>query len=96
MPARTTTTGRGGAYIILLVAFLVTAGVVSAVLAAAEPEATEALEARVDGYLQPYVETGNFSGSVLVARRGEVLVSKAYGHSDEAGEVPNPTSTVST
>ena len=27
---------------------------------------TTSLEAKVDGYLKPYLETGNFSGSVLI------------------------------
>jgi CubicO group peptidase (beta-lactamase class C family) len=46
---------------------------------AAELGAEEPLEPRVDRYLEPYLETGNFSGALLVAREGEVLLTKAYG-----------------
>jgi CubicO group peptidase (beta-lactamase class C family) len=37
------------------------------------------LGAKVDAYMQPYVEGNNFSGSILIARGGKVLVSKGYG-----------------
>ncbi len=38
-----------------------------------------AIEAEVDAYIQPYLEGNNFSGAVLIARKGKVLVSKGYG-----------------
>jgi CubicO group peptidase (beta-lactamase class C family) len=37
------------------------------------------LGAKVDAYIQPYVEGNNFSGSILIAKGGEILVSKGYG-----------------
>ena len=37
------------------------------------------LDARVDAYLRPFVEGGNFSGAILLARDGKPLVSRAYG-----------------
>lgn len=34
---------------------------------------------KIDDYLRAYEDKGLFSGSVLVARKGEILVSKGYG-----------------
>lgn len=48
---------------------------------------------RVDAYLAPLVEMGIFSGTVLVARDGEVLVHRAYGDAETATETPNTTDT---
>ena len=55
---------------------------------------TTSLEAKVDGYLKPYLETGNFSGSVLIGREGELLLSKGYGLANLEGRVPNGPQTV--
>lgn len=52
------------------------------------------LEARVDRVVEPYLATGNFSGSVLVARKGKILLSKGYGFSDRKKQVPNGPQTV--
>ncbi len=56
--------------------------------------ATAALEASVDRHLAPYLDTGNFSGVVLVARGERVLLVKAYGLANQELEVPNNPSTV--
>lgn len=37
------------------------------------------LTSKVEGYLKPYVETGNFSGTVLIAKKGKILFHKGYG-----------------
>jgi CubicO group peptidase (beta-lactamase class C family) len=58
------------------------------------PKATpEALTRAVDAYVAPLVESGLFSGTVLLARGGEVLVERAYGQADIAGKVPNAVTT---
>ena len=44
-----------------------------------DPPDEPSLEARVDAHLKPYLDTANFSGSVLIAREGEILLSKGYG-----------------
>jgi D-alanyl-D-alanine carboxypeptidase len=49
--------------------------------------------ASVDAYLKPYVETGNFSGSVLVRRDGRNIFQKAYGFANRAQGVKNSNST---
>lgn len=40
-------------------------------------------------YLQAYLETGYFMGSVLVARAGEVLLNQSYGMANLEHRVPN-------
>src|SRR5262245_24471349 len=45
--------------------------------AAANPADT--FDARVDAYLRPFVDGGNFSGAVLVAREEKPIVDRAYG-----------------
>ncbi len=37
------------------------------------------LEAKVDAYVRPYLEIKGFSGSVLVASKGKILLRKGYG-----------------
>jgi CubicO group peptidase (beta-lactamase class C family) len=48
-----------------------------------------AVTTKIDGYVQPYVVTGNFSGTILVAQKGKVQYLKAFGLADEALNVPN-------
>lgn len=45
---------------------------------AAEPPSPD-LAAKVDAYVQPFVESNNFSGVILIAQGNKVLVRKAYG-----------------
>lgn len=52
------------------------------------------LEQKIDSYIQNYVEANNFSGTVLVARGGEILYKKAHGLADRANDVPCQTNTV--
>ena len=76
-------------------AFLVTmAFAASVVSAATETPSTETLAAEVDRYLQPYIETGNFSGSILIGRGGKVLLSKSYGMANREHRVANTPNTV--
>lgn len=63
---------------------LVVASVISPSLTVAQ-----SLEDQVEAYLEPFVATNNFSGSVLIAQKGEVLLSRGYGYADVAREVPN-------
>ncbi len=48
-----------------------------------------ALEARIDEYVRPYQELGSFSGSILIARGGKILLSKGYGMANYELSVPN-------
>lgn len=61
----------------------------------AVPEArAQQLASKVDEYMKAAVSRGNFSGSVLIAREGEVLVSKGYGMASLELDVPNTPRTV--
>ena len=43
----------------------------------------------IDTYLNTLVRLGSFSGSVLIARNGEVLLSKGYGFADHEQKILN-------
>lgn len=49
----------------------------------------QSIESKLDGYINAYVELGKFSGSVLVAKEGKILLSKGYGMANIEHEVPN-------
>jgi CubicO group peptidase (beta-lactamase class C family) len=44
---------------------------------------------RLEAYLKPFVETGNLTGTVLVARKGRVLFRHSYGMANYELHVPN-------
>ena len=48
-----------------------------------------ALALALDSYINGYVGRERFSGSVLVARRGHVLLSKGYGMANREHDIPN-------
>jgi CubicO group peptidase (beta-lactamase class C family) len=48
---------------------------------------------RMDQVVQPYVADKKFMGSVLVARGGEVLLSKGYGSANLEWNIPNSPAT---
>src|SRR5499425_523913 len=45
--------------------------------------------AAIDGYLQPYVQSENFSGVVLGEKSGRVVFEKAYGFADREKRLRN-------
>jgi CubicO group peptidase (beta-lactamase class C family) len=46
------------------------------------------LSEKVDAYLQPFVDAGGFSGAVLMARGGQIFLSKGYGLASREFGVP--------
>lgn len=62
-------------------------------LNAQEIESNKVLISRIDSYLNASVDNG-FSGSVLVSKKGEVILSKGYGWADRKNKIPNTSSTV--
>ena len=52
------------------------------------------LESQVDAYLDPYLATGNFSGSVLIAKQDKILLCKGYGFADREQRIENGPQTV--
>lgn len=49
--------------------------------------------ATIDAYLQPYVQTANFAGAVLVKRNENIVFKKAYGFAQREQKVRNSAST---
>jgi CubicO group peptidase (beta-lactamase class C family) len=69
----------------LLLSLVIPAGAI-----AEEPIAPDAsLAAKVDAYVKPYVESNNFSGSVLIAKAGKIVLSRGYGMANYELSVPN-------
>src|SRR5690242_1710739 len=44
---------------------------------------------RIDAYLEPYLQSGNFSGAVLAKENGKIVFAKACGFADREHKVPN-------
>ena len=44
---------------------------------------------QLDGYMQTQVNRNHFTGTVLVARNGEVLLAKGYGYANAEWKTPN-------
>lgn len=49
--------------------------------------------AGIDAYLNERVDDENFSGAVLVARNGQILLSEGYGLADRERNIPNTSQT---
>jgi len=47
------------------------------------------LVAKVNAYLQPFLDAEGFSGAVLIAKSGRILLSKGYGLASQEFGVPN-------
>jgi len=47
------------------------------------------VEAEVDRYLAPYIQMKDFSGTVLIAKDGKILVRKGYGMANYELGIPN-------
>ncbi len=58
------------------------------------PALASELQPSVDEYLEPYVSTGNFQGTVLIARGDEVLLVAGYGMASVEHGVRNGRETV--
>jgi len=55
---------------------------------AAPPSAAE-LKSRIDAYVQPFLEDGHLSGTLLVARGANVLYERSFGMADYEHGVAN-------
>ena len=59
----------------------------------AQSQKSNPLATKIDTYLKASVKNG-FSGSVLVAIKGEVILSNGYGWSDRKNKIPNSSSSL--
>ena len=62
-------------------------------LAGAQAVPDSQIARKVEAYLQPFVKSGNFTGAVLIARKGQVLFERAYGMANYELQVPNSPAT---
>lgn len=73
---------------------LIISRVAAAGLAAAATSVdAQSLESRVEAYLEPYLATANFQGTVLIAQRDQVLYTKSFGLADRERGLPNTPNT---
>ncbi len=77
-------------FLLKIVMFLIASGFV---IADQDVSPTD-LELRIDAYVTPYVQSNNFSGTILIAQGGRVLVRKGYGMANFELTVPNMPETV--
>src|SRR5260370_30030626 len=54
---------------------------------------TRIVEAEVDRYLAPFTQMKDFSGAVLIAKGGKILVRKGYGMANYELDIPNSSQT---
>ncbi|MBN1224029.1 MAG: serine hydrolase [Candidatus Aminicenantes bacterium] len=50
---------------------------------------SSSFRSQVDQYMNAFVKLGTFSGSILVAQKGKVLVRKGYGSANYEYDIPN-------
>ncbi len=70
------------------------ASYVSAQNSVASPPSAQQITAKVDEYMNAAVRVDRFSGSILIARDGQPVVSKGYGLANIELDVPNTPQTV--
>ena len=74
---------------LIYVLLLLLVGLVVPRLGSAHWQKADNLEAKVDAYVKPLLEMKAFSGSILIAKKGQVLLSKGYGMANYELDVPN-------
>lgn len=59
-----------------------------------ENKTTSCFEAEIDAYIEPFVKAAGFSGTILIAKGGEILINKGYGMADYEWDIPNTPQTI--
>ncbi len=59
------------------------------VMVGASSAQTSSIEQRIDKFLEPYVKSNNFSGTVYVSKEGGVIYGKSFGMANIEWEVAN-------
>ncbi|MEO6302426.1 MAG: serine hydrolase, partial [Bacteroidia bacterium] len=65
----------------------------SLIVCAAPAQTDVKKAALIDSICQVYAKKQMFSGSVLIAKKGKVLLSKGYGMANHSYDIPNSSST---
>lgn len=79
----------------LVVLCVIQFSISSTITNAQESEDNTTLKNRIDNYLNTGVENG-FSGSILVAKKGDIIIHKGYGMANKEDKYPYEKTTVST
>jgi CubicO group peptidase (beta-lactamase class C family) len=66
---------------------------ITACLASGQKVVDSHIASQLEAYLKPFAESGNFTGAVLVARKGRILFRHAYGMSNYELRVANSPAT---
>ena len=72
---------------------LIPSFVVCAIALAPGAAQSASLNGQISAYLRPYIASGNFSGSILVAESGKTIFENAYGLSDVHSQAANSVDT---
>ena len=59
-----------------------------------ENKTISGFEPEIDAYIEPFVKAAGFSGTILIAKGGEILVNKGYGMANYECNVPNTPQTI--
>ncbi len=70
-------------------AFLLSASAMAAEASTGTETESPSLEQRVDRYLQPYIDIGHLSGTLLIARNGNVLYERSFGLANREHRISN-------
>lgn len=74
----------------LISVFIIILGVLSAFgCTQNEVEPMQYLTAEVDAYVEPFFKAAGFSGTILMAKDGKILLNKGYGMADLDWNIPN-------
>jgi CubicO group peptidase (beta-lactamase class C family) len=76
-----------------IAAILVACALLFSCLASGQKVTDSRVASQLEAYLKPFTETGNFTGAVLVARKGRVLFRHAYGMANYELQIPNSPAT---
>ena len=81
-------------FVVLAALFLFSVQFTAAQIPIASPQPAEQVASKIDEYLNAAMKIERFSGSVLVARGGQPIISKGYGLANAELNVPNTPQTV--
>ncbi len=79
---------------ILIVGLLLWCAVLAVTCKGDLADSSSDFEAEVDAYVLPFARAAGFSGTILIAKGGEILVNKGYGMADYEWDIPNTPRTI--
>jgi CubicO group peptidase (beta-lactamase class C family) len=80
-------------YLLLVILASIPCATLAQTLAAANPKETDNAAEKIDEYLSRSAALG-FSGAILIAQNGKIVLNKGYGYADRKRRIPFTPSTV--